>query len=474
VFRIYTEKRERGERISHKLWKELSKRLECEYMRLISSEGRYLELDRSASLVKSTISIAFSHDGRYFASTHGDHSVKVFEWPSGKQIATLEKHRRTPWTVKFHPFKRHILASGCIGNECCVWDLRHGSCIRSQKFPASISCLSFHPNGELIAVSSGSCVFLWRYGFLRKYSLGKSQQERNNSSNTFRSLFQPLNTNFGICRDNEDLSVLEPSGESSYEILRTPLPTLPYHMVQFHPSGQFLLTGEKNRPCAELQFSLRFVLHRFDLEQQTISSSGPVLVIPRAIAYNDAGVDFSPCGKMIVACVPEEENQMAFQIAIFSLVNRADGVLMGDMLYSISLDSAHLWALTNLKFSSSGSHLLAGFSFRSPSVTDMAKIRLWDSNSEFFNSETKKADVIEIHHIHAKSNQTSLVQTLQSDVIYDSINYTPSVEDEINVAVFSSARTMAGTVADGLIYGTQKGRIRLFYLDKWTGSECKS
>ncbi|EME29012.1 transducin family protein / WD-40 repeat family protein [Galdieria sulphuraria] len=464
VFRIYAEKRERGEKISYKLWKELNYRLECEYIRLFVQEGRYLELDRSASLVKSTISIAFSHDGRYFASTHGDHSVKVFEWPSGKQIATLEKHRRTPWTVKFHPFKRHILASGCIGNECCVWDLRDGSCVRSQKFPASISCLSFHPNGELIAVSSGSCVFLWRYGFLRKYSLRKVPQLYN-SSNTFRSLFQPLNTKVRVCRDDEDFSVLESSGEESYEILKTPMPTLPYHMVQFHPSGQFLLTGEKNRSSAELQFSLRFVLHRFDLEEQTISTSSPVLIIPRAIAYNDAGVDFSPCGKMIVACVPEEDNQMAFQIAIFSLVNRADGVLMGDMLYSIPLDSAHLWALTNLKFSSSGSHLLAGFSFRSPSVTDMAKICLWDSNNEFFKSETGKADVIEIHHLHSK-NRTSLVQTLQSDVIYDRINYTPSVEDEINVALFSPGRTISGVVADGLIYGTQKGRIRLFQLNK--------
>ena len=52
--------------------------------------GEYITLDRPGTVVRSIISIAFSHDGRYFASTHGDHSAKVFRGPSREQIA--EQH----------------------------------------------------------------------------------------------------------------------------------------------------------------------------------------------------------------------------------------------------------------------------------------------------------------------------------------------------------------------------------------------
>jgi hypothetical protein len=57
--------------------------------------------------IPSTIAIAWSSDGFYFASTHGgDHSVKVFSFDSHEQIANLRGHPRTPWTVKVTIFSR--------------------------------------------------------------------------------------------------------------------------------------------------------------------------------------------------------------------------------------------------------------------------------------------------------------------------------------------------------------------------------
>jgi hypothetical protein len=59
-----------------------------------------LELDETA---KCTISMAFSPDGKTLASTHGDHSVKITDYHSGKVLRNLIGHPRTPWTVKYHP-----------------------------------------------------------------------------------------------------------------------------------------------------------------------------------------------------------------------------------------------------------------------------------------------------------------------------------------------------------------------------------
>lgn len=80
--------------------------------------GHYIKLDYSLpSSVSSTIAISLSCDGRTVATTHGDHSVKIFVFISGIQIRVFRGHPRTPWTVKYHPSDPNILASGCLGFE---------------------------------------------------------------------------------------------------------------------------------------------------------------------------------------------------------------------------------------------------------------------------------------------------------------------------------------------------------------------
>jgi WD40 repeat protein len=70
-----------------------------------------------AESVLSTIAIAISPDGETVATSHGDHTVKIFGYRSGKQIRVFRGHPRTPWTVKYHPTDSNIIASGCLGYE---------------------------------------------------------------------------------------------------------------------------------------------------------------------------------------------------------------------------------------------------------------------------------------------------------------------------------------------------------------------
>ena len=65
----------------------------------------------------STIAIAISPDGRTIASTHGDHTVKIFHYLSGRLFREFRGHPRTPWTVKYQPNDSNIVASGCLGFE---------------------------------------------------------------------------------------------------------------------------------------------------------------------------------------------------------------------------------------------------------------------------------------------------------------------------------------------------------------------
>ncbi len=136
--------------------------IEGETLRKLDT-GTYVDLGTSSHLVRSTISIAFSRDGKYFASTHGDHTVKVFEYPSRKQIACLYGHPHTPWSVRFHPHDSSIVASGCRGGECRIWDIRKQKCIRKHTFRSRISCVAFNASGEFLAVTCGRQLHLWNY-----------------------------------------------------------------------------------------------------------------------------------------------------------------------------------------------------------------------------------------------------------------------------------------------------------------------
>lgn len=532
--------------------------------------GRYVTLDHPASLVRSTISIAFSHDGSLFASTHGDHTVKVFEYPSGKQVACLDGHPRTPWTVRFHPTDNRFIASGCLGYDCRIWDVSKATCIRRHTFRNSISCVSFSPDGDLLAVTSGRQLLLWDYW--------KDTRDPNRSIVTPDNDFQPNNR---LRNQQQNLAMASSNAGNNNPPQDPGIPREllegdnPFHMVDFHPSGTMLMTGEKNRyqgspssnqsangnnshtngnannnnataptgttattnnnnqPAGanannqnnatnnntnarsenqtntndttnttaanttgsaasssdEQQFTLKLVVHRFDRRMERRFSE-PVLEVPRAVAYNDAGIHFSPCGTMLAACIPSERTPKGFRIAVLSLVPRRSAPV-GTVLYETTLDRGHVTALTNLKFSSTSDHLLAGFSFRPTNPVLRGQAETYDASVRQNELRIAQAQAdaaggagrgvggragariddagildsppplpqVQVVDIYRVGQKFPLIRSLCADMDV-SDGHSGGAEDEINVAVFAPA---AG-IADGVVYGTQKGRIRLFQL----------
>ena len=58
------------------------------------------------------------------ASSHGDHTVRIVDCKTGRCLKTLRGHPRTPWCVAFHPSSDQLLASGCLGGQVRVWNLK--------------------------------------------------------------------------------------------------------------------------------------------------------------------------------------------------------------------------------------------------------------------------------------------------------------------------------------------------------------
>lgn len=112
---------------------------------------------------RSTIAAAFSLDGKFLASTHGDHTVKIIDCETGSCLKVLSGHRRTPWVVRFHPVHPEILASGSLDNEVRLWDANTSECIGSHDFYRPIASIAFHARGEVLAVASGHKLYIWHY-----------------------------------------------------------------------------------------------------------------------------------------------------------------------------------------------------------------------------------------------------------------------------------------------------------------------
>ena len=300
--------------------REIGSRLRCRETRalalawaevhtVVHGTATYLQLPRGT---RSTISMAYAADGTYFASTHGDHTVKVTDTATHRVAHTLYGHPRTPWTVKFHPVSPHVIASGCLGFQVRLWDLRrrrdsevaehHRSsrgaryprgadgrvssdprCLRTVELCKEIISIAFHPtiNG-ILAIASGRGLYIWHF---------------NNGPTTAHP----------VC-------VLKRG-----HTLRC---------VNFTPCGNYLVTGETNpalsqmplnqtRPDLTVKLTLWRVdcgaLHSATLAAATsgmadISDASPTLVretgtlINHAVLYNDGGLDLSPCGQYIAAC----------------------------------------------------------------------------------------------------------------------------------------------------------------------------
>ncbi|KOX67375.1 Activating molecule in BECN1-regulated autophagy protein 1 [Melipona quadrifasciata] len=90
---------------------------------LVGKKHKELEYDLPG-YPKATFLMVFSPDGTKMASAHGNHSVYITDVATRKNIKILSGHPRTPWCIAFHPASNHILASGCLGGQVRIWDLR--------------------------------------------------------------------------------------------------------------------------------------------------------------------------------------------------------------------------------------------------------------------------------------------------------------------------------------------------------------
>ncbi len=107
-------------------------------------------------------SVALSPDGKLLATAGFDNTVKLWVFPSGKEVHTLAGHTGPVYCVAFHP-SGATLASASLDKTIRLWNVADGKPVREIKGHTDIvDSIAFHKDGKLLASgSSDKTVRLW-------------------------------------------------------------------------------------------------------------------------------------------------------------------------------------------------------------------------------------------------------------------------------------------------------------------------
>ncbi|RYP30214.1 hypothetical protein DL767_006361 [Monosporascus sp. MG133] len=103
-------------------------------------------------------SVAFSPDGSRIVSGSYDHTIKIWDAKSGKEVRTLEGHGDSATSVAFSPDGNRI-ASGWDDNTVRIWDAKSGKkvCIKRMGHDVlSLRFESFSDSGLRLQTNAGS------------------------------------------------------------------------------------------------------------------------------------------------------------------------------------------------------------------------------------------------------------------------------------------------------------------------------
>ena len=168
------------------------------------------------------------------------------------------------------------------------------------------------------------------------------------------------------------------------------------------------------------------------------------LTIPHAVLCSEMGAHFSPCGKLLaacVACVPMGADapvpgvaipNLVYELRVYSLESRN----FGEVLAARAVRAAH--CLTSIQFSPTSEHVMLAYGRRHSSL-----LLLVADGASCVTVHT----ILEVY----RARDMSLARVL------------PSAEDEVNVACFHPSP------GGGLAYGTKEGRLRIMRYDRGGG-----
>jgi WD40 repeat protein len=103
---------------------------------------------------RGLIQVALSGDGRLALSGGADHTARLWDVASGKELQKLVGHKAQVYAVAFRPGARQVLTGG-EDNRLRLWDTGSGKEVRSfAGHGNNVTGVAFSPDGRIVLSSS--------------------------------------------------------------------------------------------------------------------------------------------------------------------------------------------------------------------------------------------------------------------------------------------------------------------------------
>jgi len=111
---------------------------------------------------KTTVGIDISADGRYLATSSYDGLVKLFTFPAAEPVTEMKAHAKNVYSVAFTPDDSALVSAG-LGDEVYVWSVPEGEVITVLPGHKDVGLIvGFADNGKrLLTVASDGLLNQW-------------------------------------------------------------------------------------------------------------------------------------------------------------------------------------------------------------------------------------------------------------------------------------------------------------------------
>jgi WD40 repeat protein len=124
-------------------------------------EAQQLDLVVQIGHTEEVGEVAFSPDGKIFASGGNDEKIILWSVEGARVIQTLTGHTKWVWGLTFSPDGK-TLASASIDNTIKLWNvetgqelvrplMKHAESVKEESFPDGVQTVAFSPDGRILA-----------------------------------------------------------------------------------------------------------------------------------------------------------------------------------------------------------------------------------------------------------------------------------------------------------------------------------
>jgi WD40 repeat protein len=197
------------------------------------------EQSRLRGHLGAVTAVVFSPDGKWLASAGADHTIKLWNSTSGKEVFTLKSHSHRLTSLAFSPDGVRLI-SGSVDQTVRVWDASSGKeRLTLRGHTAAVNCVAFSPDGRYGAsASDDKTVRVWDVTAGNTISEFKGHQlpvQRLTFSPDGRSIAS-------VSRDRKRGEAILWDVGTGTVVLTIPDKTA-MSCVAFHPGGKYLAVG---------------------------------------------------------------------------------------------------------------------------------------------------------------------------------------------------------------------------------------